>query len=91
MANQECERCQQAIEDVVHAIRDCPWAREIWELLIPSCLHCQFFSLELECWMDIERARLSQGRNALGGDDHDCLHQWQWRNEEIFQGTRMAL
>lgn len=32
---QECGRCHQVAKDVMHAIRDCLWAREVWEILIP--------------------------------------------------------
>lgn len=50
-ANQECGRCQLAVEDVMHAIKDCPWAHEVWDILIPRCSQTQFFELEMERWL----------------------------------------
>lgn len=32
----DCDKCCEVIEDVQHALRDCIWAREVWEVLIPE-------------------------------------------------------
>lgn len=45
----DCSRCCQATEDVQHTIRDCAWAREVWEVIIPQELKGEFISLELHC------------------------------------------
>lgn len=44
-------RCGEAGEGVLHALRDCKWARELWEHIIPSRFHYEFFSLNLKPWM----------------------------------------
>lgn len=49
--NADCPRCNQGEESVLHVIRDCKWAREVWPCLIPAELKDEFFSMELRPWL----------------------------------------
>lgn len=47
----ECSRCSQGEESVLHATRECQWARKVWDFLVPAELKDEFFLLELRPWM----------------------------------------
>lgn len=49
-ANEGCVRCQGEEETVLHAVRDCVVAKELWRRLLPRGLEQEFFSLQLKEW-----------------------------------------
>ncbi|MBA0634263.1 hypothetical protein Godav_029951 [Gossypium davidsonii] len=49
--NSVCGVCGHNSKDVVHAIRDCTLARNIWNLLIPTDRHDRFYSDNLQDWL----------------------------------------
>lgn len=53
----DCARCNRESKDVLHAVKDCNWAREVWECLILSELLWEFFSLELGPLGDVDAQR----------------------------------
>lgn len=46
-----CARCSHGDEGVMHAIRDCIHAREVWVRLLPSDLQTEFFSKDVQDWI----------------------------------------
>lgn len=89
-----CVRCHQGEEDTLHAVRDCPWAREVWEVLIHPASHQVFFSLKLEdwvLWLLKEQKTPAEQPRWNGKKVTVCWWQWRWRNAELFQGERMGL
>ncbi|GMI82523.1 hypothetical protein HRI_001921600 [Hibiscus trionum] len=46
-----CGICGDPIEDVVHAVRDCSKAKEVWRGLVPSAAIARFFTLPLQTWL----------------------------------------
>lgn len=77
--NAACGRCAQDEEGSLHSIRDCKWAREVWECLLPSELEGVFFSLDIQSllvWM------MKMGRRMDGASMwaekmmRVCWQQW---------------
>lgn len=56
-------RCSQMTKDVLHAVRDCRWVREVWHYLIPPEFYTVFFSLDLEDWVlsVLRRGKIPRG------------------------------
>ncbi|KAF7831783.1 putative reverse transcriptase [Senna tora] len=81
-----CSRCGGTYEDVLHAIRDCPRARNLWMRLVRSSHWPEFFSRDLKTWLQLNVSK------QLGRLDQDwpstfattCWSLWRWRNEAIF-------
>ena len=49
----ECDRCGGAVEDILHALRDCSCINQVWRKLVPKANHNSFFSSNssgLDCW-----------------------------------------
>lgn len=85
----DCWRCYQGIEDLLHTVRGCTRASQIWNVLIPENLKCDFFSLVMYnlgwCWWsegDEEKQRTRCAEKALTF----CWWQWRWRNESVQWG-----
>lgn len=80
----DCARCNRVSEGILHAIRDCKWAREVWEVLIPPDLEAEFFYEDLEPWV----SWLLEGGGVSGNNERwvekvfvTCRWKWVWRNE----------
>ncbi|CAA0816163.1 Polynucleotidyl transferase- ribonuclease H-like superfamily protein [Striga hermonthica] len=92
-----CELCGAAPETLLHTLRDCPKAAQIWRKQIPGNKLPAFFALELRQWM---------GYNLCSGDAND-IEDWSctfgvtiwriwhgrnchiFRNEEFHVGNRL--
>lgn len=85
-------RCQSEVEDVLHAVRDCPCAREVWESLGMFGSQNAFFPMGLQDWV-MSAFRLSTPREEAlrwaGKFMTICWWQWRWRNAEVFEGERL--
>lgn len=46
-----CDLCG-ACEDSIHVLRDCPFATDIWRVLIPPASNNEFFGTSLKPWID---------------------------------------
>ncbi|MFQ6624568.1 hypothetical protein Gotur_003309 [Gossypium turneri] len=46
-----CSICGHEFEDLVHVLRDCPPAKEVWRLVIPNQLKQRFFSVSFQDWL----------------------------------------
>lgn len=85
--------CNQAVEDTLHAVRDCKVTREISNALIPQGLVAEFFALGLTEWVDLLLNTEWNNPQSRGTERMMlvCNMQWHWRNEEIFNGGRMEI
>lgn len=70
-----CERCSRAEEGVLHTIRDCKPAKEVWESLIPPDLVNDFFPAWFEGMSTLaaENGRWEERNTTLVGDDGNGL------------------
>lgn len=85
-----CARCQTEPEDVMHALRDCPRAREVWGSLGWNDQQHEFFSLGLRDWVmwALKSSESSEGLMCGAGKLMTvCWWLWRWRNVEVFQGV----
>lgn len=65
----DCSRCHQGVEDTLHAVSDCPWARQVWEALIPT-EQCLLLSKSKRLVAaHSERRGLFEGVRAMDGED----------------------
>ncbi|CAN1126971.1 Putative ribonuclease H protein At1g65750 [Linum perenne] len=46
-----CQRCTGLNEDTLHVIRDCKVAREVWSSLLPPGFDGNFFTDDLQTWL----------------------------------------
>ncbi|KAA3475886.1 RNA-directed DNA polymerase (Reverse transcriptase) [Gossypium australe] len=46
-----CHICGHSSEDLEHALRDCPTAKEVWMLVLPDQIKQRFFSAPLQDWL----------------------------------------
>lgn len=87
-------RCGEADDGILHAIRDCRTAKEVWERLLPSDLASEFFLLDPKGWV---LWMLRKGSTRMGTPQWSekivmmCLLQCRWRNVEVFHGCRLDL
>lgn len=47
----KCEGCDKLAEDILHVVRDCKFAREVWFPFFPQNRLIDFFSLNLRDWV----------------------------------------
>ncbi|KAK8481819.1 hypothetical protein V6N11_032985 [Hibiscus sabdariffa] len=48
-----CPYCHNVVKPVLHALRDCRNAQEIWKCLLPLRLHDSFFSCDTQAWLQM--------------------------------------
>lgn len=48
----DCHRRNDRREDVLHAVRDCPKAKEVWKLIVSHKLRESFFEWDLHIWLE---------------------------------------
>ncbi|KAK4253488.1 hypothetical protein QN277_010152 [Acacia crassicarpa] len=82
-----CASCEDGPEDVLHILRDCKFAKDMWYNLLDPIYFSQFFSASLRDWgkFDLKRdlARVKEGKwHLIWGVA--IWHLWKWRNNFIF-------
>ncbi|XP_028757801.1 uncharacterized protein LOC114716907 [Neltuma alba] len=83
----ECVCCEQAIEDSLHVLRDCPDIKSLWVSLIKPGWVNRFFGCNIQEWCSMN-LRENCGRD--GGQWRDlfavtCWLIWKRRNEKMFE------
>ncbi|CAN1145565.1 Putative ribonuclease H protein At1g65750 [Linum perenne] len=81
-----CHRCPGAVEDLLHVLRDCNLAREVWTKLFPHSVVTNFFSDGIHDWL---RHGLQQPDSCLIFGTAIWLI-WKARNEAVFEHTSMT-
>ncbi|CAI9115702.1 OLC1v1016679C1 [Oldenlandia corymbosa var. corymbosa] len=84
-----CDFCGAAQETILHALRDCPAAAQIWYRLVRHHMRSWFFSLQLLDWV----LKNVKWRGAGLRDDWSCYfgvtvwRLWSWRYGRLFKGS----
>ncbi|KAL9437050.1 hypothetical protein AB3S75_022984 [Citrus x aurantiifolia] len=88
----ECDRCGGAVEDILHALRDCSCIIQVWRKLVPKANHNSFFSSTLRDWI---AGNLQNKWKITSSLPWDCIfgvavwRLWFWRNHFLFEGKLM--
>ncbi|CAN1779029.1 Putative ribonuclease H protein At1g65750 [Linum perenne] len=82
-AEEYCDHCRDAVEDTLHVLRDCRFARKLWVSILPPDRIPNFFSGTLQDWLIRELKDPEFGQ--LVGIAAWLL--WKARNEAIFENT----
>ncbi|CAN1831409.1 Putative ribonuclease H protein At1g65750 [Linum perenne] len=84
MANDSsCSLCNHPEENLIHILRECPFANDVWKSLDESFLLAPIWSDPIEDWLDF---LLKDDRRMLFGVA--CWLLWKVRNERVFSNTR---
>jgi ribonuclease HI len=81
-----CVNCIHFEETIIHVIRDCPVAVEIWRQLLSTQERGNFFVINIQDWISMNLN--NQFGHAYGNDwtaiwATTCYLLWQWRNKEV--------
>ncbi|KAI4357181.1 hypothetical protein L6164_001147 [Bauhinia variegata] len=76
-------------ETILHVLRDCVKAKQVWDLLVRMEVHRSFNRAELRVWI------LMNLTDKLGVGDWDWSHTWatgiwllwSWRNKDLFEAN----
>ncbi|CAN1797783.1 Putative ribonuclease H protein At1g65750 [Linum perenne] len=82
-SNADCEHCHHQAEIVIHVLRDCTFATEVWRLIREFDVTGADWQGDLTDWMG---HRLRSMNNLLFAIV--CWLLWRARNERIFSGSK---
>ena len=88
-----CRLCNSGTETILHVLRDCQVARNLWIALSPPLLVVSFFGLQLTNWLRLNCC----STKALASSDitwgiifaFGIWTLWTHRNEILFQNDRI--
>ena len=82
-----CDRCGGAVEDILHALRDCSYNKQVWRKLVPMANHNTFFNSNLRDWIV---GNLQNKWKIASSLPWECIfgvavwRLWLWRNHFFF-------
>ncbi|CAN1761920.1 Putative ribonuclease H protein At1g65750 [Linum perenne] len=79
-----CGYCQDESEDVIHILRDCRFAKEVWELSGIQASNPQAWQVQRQEWLRIGITSAESTRFGL-----TCWALWKARNERIFSNGQI--
>ncbi|KAF7821947.1 ribonuclease H [Senna tora] len=85
-----CARCDEEVESVLHCIRDCTCAKEIWTLL-GFDVNSRSFQLDFRSWFELHCPKLISGKEGPKAEYLFVLGTWfcwKYRNEHILGDKR---
>lgn len=91
-SNGDCTRCALNVEDCIHLVRDCKFAREVWLKLILNQSRLLFLSLPLREWLEWSLAspELNSFDKYWPAKTAICRWKlWKWRNR-LSGGLQLA-
>ncbi|WJX61000.1 hypothetical protein P8452_46145 [Trifolium repens] len=79
-----CPACGNGDETIIHVLRDCSYATQVWIKLLASIHITNFFSLTCREWIfdNMEKAHNKGWKTIFM---ITCCHLWKWRNKSIFE------
>lgn len=89
-----CERCGDILEDSLHVLGDCTFARDVWGVFRPQAWIKDFASLPLRDWILENLKANGEDRQEIGWPARMAVivwMLWRWRNMEIFKHERLPL
>lgn len=90
----QCQRCGQLVEDVMHVVRDCPCATEVWSVLYPQGRVPDFYHLTGRDWFYKSLQHQEADADSITWAQKmaiTCWALWRWRNLEVFRGEQIPL
>lgn len=84
-----CPLCHEEKKSNLHALRDCPEARKIWNCFVPPKSFREFLSLRLQEWLlwNFSTKRMRDFSEWWSTQFAViCWWIWRWRNELVFNG-----
>jgi ribonuclease HI len=88
VSHRMCTFCGDVEETVLHAMRDCPRAMEIWSSVISFSERGRFYMSGFQHWIDHNLTNSFQWSGSGNWCDFwalVCHSLWQWRNKELFE------
>lgn len=85
----ECPRCHQAPESIMHLLRDCEASLELWEKIVKPSVWHSFASLGQQAWLELNLTSVDIGvENWHWPIEFGCLVHMLWieRNHLVFSG-----
>jgi ribonuclease HI len=82
-----CVFCGDVEETILHALRDCPKAMDIWNCVLTTSDRASFFMSEEKHWLELNINNAVQWSGEANWGDFWalCCHCiWSWRNKELF-------
>jgi hypothetical protein len=83
-----CNFCGDVEETILHVMRDCPRAMEIWNCVISTSDRGSFYMSEIQQWISLNLNNSFQwsGSGTWSELWALCCHcLWKWRNKELFE------
>ncbi|KAF7827395.1 Non-LTR retroelement reverse transcriptase [Senna tora] len=87
-----CQRCKEAPETAIHAVRDCKYAKQLWTNLVRQDQHNKFFGSNLQTWLHENLSINMGGGNGLPWSlvfAVTCWICWKQRNDFIFNNKEI--
>ncbi|QHO33127.1 Putative ribonuclease H protein [Arachis hypogaea] len=78
-----CPRCQSGEESIVHVLRDCHFANQVWKLLVPAREVENFFTGSMREWLTSNLNRKTEWTYYFGVGTSSL---WWLRNKLVFEG-----
>jgi hypothetical protein len=81
-----CLYCRDVEETILHVLRDCPIAKEVWMQVLPVASRGIFFMGDLEGWIEFNLHNHVQWHYKGGWCDFwatMCHCLWTWKNKEL--------
>lgn len=85
-----CSLCGAMEETCLHAIRDCPEAKQVWLLFVETSLQQNFFLMSLEDWL-LWNTSKARGREWQSKFALVCWWNWKWRNDVVHNEMWMEI
>lgn len=82
-----CWLCGDDAETVIHVLRDCSQAKQVWASFVPNQYRVSFFSLPLMEWISYNLIEHEIGRRIPNWRRRfviTCWFLWRWRNDRLF-------
>lgn len=82
-----CRICGGSSETVLHILRECPQAKEVWRAILLLLQVPHFFQHDLQPWLSCNILNKNKGCAGLPWNTifgFTCWYIWKWRNHCVF-------
>jgi ribonuclease HI len=82
-----CNFCSDIEESILHVMRDCPKAREVWRYLLPTSQTFHFYNANFQEWVNFNLSNDMHWKGSGNWCDIwaiSCHCLWNWRNKELY-------
>lgn len=85
--NPMCSLCSNQVESILHVLRYCDHAYNVWDRVLPIQRRRDFFSVDIRCWILSNRSQNVVGKVWSVTFGVTCWLLWTWRNKRLFDGN----